>query len=609
MTEWIIPCNISQYDIIGAFERFVEIEWKQSTNIQKGDIVYIYVGAPISAIKYRCKVLEVELPQVTIDDSEFVIDDTNYGNYGRYMRLHMLEEKDDSVLSRKYLMDNGLKSVQGPSKVTTELSKCLKLGFRSVSNDDFGRVVENVNTKEVLCLATGSTYEIVLKTQVTAHPAVAPYPSGNTKYLIPIKKGGTLEYMYVVSNQIECLPQEIYEYAQLLSKEEADKLIQYHELRNSSFGYGRKETKYKFYFLSNPVVIKQPFEKKGIQVSVRLDVSDVPLKENISSREAVVGKKKANSANMYIAITDTTWMYFIKEHMQEIGKYINFWTPGGRGFKALEPGELFLFKLHNNKARGENGEIVGGAFYDGFEKLSATEAWERFEIGNGASSLFEMQVTINEYRTKNKLEDTEEVGCIILKNPFFFEVEEWIEEPEDWGKFIVSGKTYSIETGAGADLYEKVNNYLKEDTDEAIIEEIESELESLQIEGKERFSYIKARVNQNVFRERLLKRYSNCCLCKVSNPDFLIASHIKPWAVSEVNEKLDCDNGLLLCPNHDALFDSGYISFKDDGTIMLSDDLKQIDAMFMNVDSSRRINLTIGNKKYMKYHRDKIFKK
>lgn len=121
-------------------------------------------------------------------------------------------------------------------------------------------------------------------------------------------------------------------------------------------------------------------------------------------------------------------------------------------------------------------------------------------------------------------------------------------------------------------------------------------------------TYIKTRVNQGVFRERLLEKYDCCCLCKVRNPQFLVASHIKPWAVSQANEKLDSDNGLLLCPNHDALFDSGYISFEDDGSILISGQLDQVDAIFMNVDKNSKIKLTEKNKKYLQYHRENIFK-
>lgn len=50
--------------------------------------------------------------------------------------------------------------------------------------------------KEVICLAVGKTYDMVINAKITAHPDIAPYPRDSYSYLIPIKKGGTLEYLY-----------------------------------------------------------------------------------------------------------------------------------------------------------------------------------------------------------------------------------------------------------------------------------------------------------------------------------------------------------------------------------------------------------------------------
>lgn len=88
----------------------------------------------------------------------------------------------------------------------------------------------------------------------------------------------------------------------------------------------------------------------------------------------------------------------------------------------------------------------------------------------------------------------------------------------------------------------------------------------------------------------------------------LRASHIKPWSDSEPAEKLNPDNGFLLCLNHDGLFDAGLISFADDGTIMISVELDLVDAMLANVTPNMKIQLTQGNKKYLGYHRKYIFK-
>lgn len=90
--DWIIPGNLKYFDIIGAFNKLQNINWKQSSNVNAGDIVYIYVGKPISAIKFKCIALKVNLDKVSIDDSEFVIHGEAYENYGRYMELQLLEK-------------------------------------------------------------------------------------------------------------------------------------------------------------------------------------------------------------------------------------------------------------------------------------------------------------------------------------------------------------------------------------------------------------------------------------------------------------------------------------------------------------------------------------
>lgn len=143
----------------------------------------------------------------------------------------------------------------------------------------------------------------------------------------------------------------------------------------------------------------------------------------------------------------------------------------------------------------------------------------------------------------------------------------------------------------------------------SIVHDIDSDLDEKKLEGKERLSVAKFRVNQNVFRKELLRRYKKCCLCCVSNSDLLIASHIKPWNDAKPHEKLDFDNGLLLCPNHDKLFDSGYITFNDYGTIIISDKLSSIDRLFTNVKEDMNISLSYKSLEYMKYHRTNVFEK
>lgn len=125
--------------------------------------------------------------------------------------------------------------------------------------------------------------------------------------------------------------------------------------------------------------------------------------------------------------------------------------------------------------------------------------------------------------------------------------------------------------------------------------------------GYEKEALIKARVNQGYFRELLKAKYKHCCLCGVDDSSFLIASHIKPWNISDKNEKVDVNNGLLLCPNHDKLFDGGFISFDDNGSILISPKLSERNMVFMNVNRDMKVDINEDNKNYFEYHREHIF--
>lgn len=311
----------------------------------------------------------------------------------------------------------------------------------------------------------------------------------------------------------------------------------------------------------------------------------------------------------YVGITDTNWFSLLRQDYNDglLDKQVNFWTPGTKEFKAIEPGDLFLFKLHNKKSTGENGEIVGGGYFSYYDRMTIPDAWDKFGRGNGRDSLDSMMKSLKGMQEKNNMQSSIEIGCIILENVFF--LDKWIDEPSDWGKSIVSGKKYSTDTGIGLELFTLVNEGISGNSksDDEIIDEIETEANALPLKGEERMAFVKTRVNQSVFRERLLKKYHICCLCKVENQALLTASHIKPWVASSADEKLDAENGFLLCPNHNALFDGGFISFDDDGKIMISSRLSQVDCTFTNVIPTMKINLSEKNKEYLEYHRKKIF--
>lgn len=167
MTEWVITCNTKAYNVVGAFNKLNMVDWKQSTNVEVGDIIYIYVGAPIRAISYKCEAVLVELAEDLIDDSEFVLDDSNYGNYGRYMRLRLLQAYDDQKLGYDSLMANGLKTVQGPSKVTSELSGYLK-------NFDMNKVYEDSEEVELIAGSESVVIDKLVAQYIKKLPSILP---------------------------------------------------------------------------------------------------------------------------------------------------------------------------------------------------------------------------------------------------------------------------------------------------------------------------------------------------------------------------------------------------------------------------------------------------
>jgi len=122
---------------------------------------------------------------------------------------------------------------------------------------------------------------------------------------------------------------------------------------------------------------------------------------------------------------------------------------------------------------------------------------------------------------------------------------------------------------------------------------------------------VRVRIGQNKFRKSLLEELGYCPFTKISEESLLIASHIKPWAKSTDMEKLDIRNGFIFTPTYDSLFDKGFISFKNDKSIILSEKINPDIFKILNIKKNDKINLLPieGRKEYLEYHRDIVFKK
>lgn len=121
----------------------------------------------------------------------------------------------------------------------------------------------------------------------------------------------------------------------------------------------------------------------------------------------------------------------------------------------------------------------------------------------------------------------------------------------------------------------------------------------------------RARDGQGKYREQLLEQCRYCPFTMISDERLLIASHIKPWAASDDFEKTDPNNGYMLSPLYDKLFDRGFITFTFDRHVILSEFIspytwKQIG--LKNDTFIKPLQMDDNRKKYLKFHHQSVFK-
>ncbi len=222
------------------------------------------------------------------------------------------------------------------------------------------------------------------------------------------------------------------------------------------------------------------------------------------------------------------------------------------------------------------------------------------QISINTISLISDDRYFSKYKVRNKTSDEYRNRCFKIPydvDEFKYVMDYFLRYDENW---LNRECETVIDTAEQEDV-------LKAQLDNSV-DEIDKEIETKQLQGEEREALIKVRVNQSAFRKLLMRRYTHCCLCDVDDESLLVASHIKPWAKSSHAEKVDVNNGLLLCPNHDKLFDRGYISFDNGGHIVISDELSKNCAISMNIKNDMQIELSNDNIKYMEYHRNNVLK-
>ncbi len=143
---------------------------------------------------------------------------------------------------------------------------------------------------------------------------------------------------------------------------------------------------------------------------------------------------------------------------------------------------------------------------------------------------------------------------------------------------------------------------------DTIISEIRKIEGNKQIIQTEKEQIIQSRIGQGIFRNKLIEYWNGCSISGCSLLPVLVASHIKPWYVSDNEQRLDPFNGLLLQPNIDKLFDKGYITFDLKGNIQCSSFLDNNDRKLLGINKSMQLRkLEDMHKKYLVYHQENCF--
>lgn len=119
---------------------------------------------------------------------------------------------------------------------------------------------------------------------------------------------------------------------------------------------------------------------------------------------------------------------------------------------------------------------------------------------------------------------------------------------------------------------------------------------------------IETRLGQGLYRKKLIEIWGKCAVTQLRRADLLLASHIKPWRDSNDRERVDPFNGLLLNPQLDKLFDKGYITFTDDGEIVIADLITNDELLVIGVQRTMRLyKVEPKTLIYLAYHRKSVF--
>lgn len=307
---------------------------------------------------------------------------------------------------------------------------------------------------------------------------------------------------------------------------------------------------------------------------------------------------------LFIGNTDRSWFDFLAQRPDI--EEVNFWQPGGRyKFKALRPGELFLFRL-----KAPINRIAGGGYLEWADKLPVSQAWAIFEQGNGVSSVDDLVARVVHYRgAPMPSPHLSDIGCIILRDTFFWEPQDWIPVPSDYAPNIVIGKTYLADSDLGARLLETVSDRQSQILGSPVLGGGSAVYE---VPGGFTLATSTRRIGQGAFRGMVLETYERRCAVTGGKVlPILEAAHIMPVSRGGLNH---IHNGILMRSDVHVLYDLGFLTVTPDLTVRASrrlrddfnngEDYRRLDGRKLWVPLDPRAR---PNPAFLEWHADTLF--
>lgn len=311
---------------------------------------------------------------------------------------------------------------------------------------------------------------------------------------------------------------------------------------------------------------------------------------------------------LWVANTDPDWFDYLAS--QPDVDEVNFWQPSGNSqFAAIQPGELFLFKL-----KAPRNAIGGFGVLSQASNLPLSLAWEAFGTKNGAPSFLEMRDRVGRYRSDARPGVDYTIGCRIVVQPVFLPENLWIPQPTSWSRSIVVGKVFDTMERNGLALWERVQEAaiaVSATTQSSVVQQPRLPFRA-EVSRFGAPQLIRPRLGQGAFRLAVTEAYKRqCAISEGRVLPALDAAHIQAYSDGGVHE---VTNGLLLRKDIHCVFDAGYVTFDEDLRMVVSD---RVRTEFNNGHEYRRLHgqrLCVPadptlqpNPEFLRWHREERF--